>query len=79
MSDALPPGFDGVYRCEKHPEREVVAPISCRRCLECHDAAILAYASQIERTPPWRAENDVTSWGETLDESRVRKRREGIL
>jgi hypothetical protein len=40
----LPSGFDGVYSCQKHPEREVVAPIACRRCQECHDNACRNYA-----------------------------------
>lgn len=79
MAEPLPPGFDGVYRCTAHPEREVVVPIACRRCQECKEAAQRMYAAMIEREPPWRPENDITTMGEKLDERNVRKRRETIL
>jgi hypothetical protein len=40
----LPPGFDADYQCKRHPERPAVAPIACRRCQECHEAALANYA-----------------------------------
>ncbi len=78
MND-VPPGFDGVYRCEKHPDREVVVPIACRRCQECKEDAQRAYAEKIARDPQWRPEHDLTPWGERLDERNVRKRRESVI
>lgn len=74
----LPPGFDGVYRCTAHPDREVVAPIACRRCQECKEQAQRHYAELIDRNPRWRPEHDTDIYGEPIDERRVRKRREVV-
>ena len=84
MSD-LPPGFDAVYRCSRHPEREVVAPIACRRCQECHDEALHRYSEfKIREDQDKRLHGDPhakgqTPWGEAVDESKVRKRVETLL
>ncbi len=78
MND-IPAGFDAIYRCDKHPDREVVVPIACRRCQECKEDAQRAYAEKIERDPRWRPEHDLTTCSETLDESKVKKRRETII
>lgn len=77
--NTLPPGFDAVYRCTKHPDREVVVPIACRRCQECKEQAQRNYAAMIERNPKWRPEHDTTTWGEPIDERKVRKRRESLV
>jgi hypothetical protein len=75
---SVPLGFGAIYKCEKHPDREVVAPIACRRCQECHDDAIRNYAALIEREPKWLPEHDRTPWGEKIDERRVKRRKERI-
>ena len=45
MNESLPAGFDGVYRCKRHPERDAVAPLALRKCAQCHEDAINAYAN----------------------------------
>ncbi len=54
------------------------------RCDEYDEDAVNAYANamvkrdQLQRDIG-RPEHDRTTWGETIDESKVRKRKEGIL
>lgn len=84
---SLPPGFDGVYRCTRHPDREVVAPIACRRCQECHDLALLNYGEHMMREDQWKrlhgdpANEGSTPWGEDIGEGRkrVKKRVERLI
>ena len=39
-----PAGFDGIYRCKRHAERDAVAPIALRCCRQCLDDALARYA-----------------------------------
>jgi hypothetical protein len=59
----IPEGFNGVYRCKHHPEREVADPMALRLCAECMEAARGAYADA------WRA-NPPQSWREMSTDSR---------
>jgi hypothetical protein len=65
LSD-LPPGFDCVYRCSTHPDREVVTPIACRRCQECHDDAIRNYAAQHHFVPTFRYQDERSPDGRSI-------------
>ena len=51
MSD-LPAGFDGIYRCKRHPERNAVAPIALRWCQQCLDDAHARYADSGDKRIP---------------------------
>jgi hypothetical protein len=35
----LPAGFDAVYRCKNHPERDATSPLCDRWCDECREEA----------------------------------------
>lgn len=48
----IPPGFDGLYRCKRHPERDAVAPIAMRWCEQCLDDAKARYAGTRGPTAP---------------------------
>jgi hypothetical protein len=63
MADNLPEGFNGVYRCKHHPEREVADPMALRLCDECMAAARAGYADEWRRNPP-------PSWREMSTDSR---------
>jgi hypothetical protein len=80
----LPAGFNGVYRCTKHREREVVTPIACRRCAECAENIVNDFANAMVKQDQLqrhigRQEHDTDIYGEPIDERKVRKRRDGIL
>jgi hypothetical protein len=80
----IPPGFDGVYRCTKHPDREVVVPIACRRCAECAEDVVNYYANAMVKHDKLqrdigRPEHDTDIYGEPIDESKVRRRRDTII
>lgn len=65
MSD-LPPGFDGVYRCKNHAERDAVAPIALRWCAECHEIAKRNHAEQHAFKPQWRYQDEQTTDGRSI-------------
>lgn len=82
---SAPAGFNATYVCSRHPERPVVAPIACRRCQECHDDSLHRYGEfKIREDQDKRLHGDPnakgqTPWGETIDETKVRKRIERIV
>ena len=55
---SAPEGFDGVYPCRQHPEREATPPIALRLCQECHEDAKRNYAEQHEREYPFRFQDE---------------------
>lgn len=78
----VPPGFDAVYRCKNHPDREP-NPISGKLCAECHAAAVNAYAEEMIRQElieplVQRQAQDKTTWAEKLSERKVKPRKESI-
>jgi hypothetical protein len=84
VAEQLPEGFNGVYRCTKHPDREVVAPVACNRCQECAEDIVNAYANAMVKHDQaqrhiGRQEHDLTTCGEPIDERKVRKRREELI
>ena len=58
---SLPPGFDGLYRCKNHPERDAVSPIALRWCEQCHDDARARYAEQHAFKPQQRYQDERTT------------------
>ena len=76
----LPDGFNAVYRCKNHPERDAVAPIACRRCEECRYEALHNYAEVKMREEQQlrhegRPEHDWTPDGVNIDSYRRREAR----
>ena len=75
----LPAGFDGVYRCKRHPEREAVAPIALRLCAQCLEDAHARYADydalREDAARDSRADYQRTPWGERTDAKIPRKPR----
>jgi hypothetical protein len=86
MGINLPSGFDGVYRCKNHADREP-NPISGKLCAECHEAAINAYVEKMirndqrDRLEGSASNEGQTTWGEDIKTGRrrVRQRKDSII
>ncbi len=65
MSD-LPEGFNGEYKCSRHPERDAVQPIALRRCAECLEDARALYADQHGREYTQRYQDERSPDGRSI-------------
>ena len=80
---ALPAGFDALYHCKNHAEREASDPIALRLCPECHEQAMRNYvdfwmaSDKVTRLEGDPANEGQTPWGEDIKmgRTRVRKRK----